>query len=144
MKGAPVHFLETRPAPDEFVPYYAAYIARVPAGNLVDTLAAQQLATQRLLTPLDDARALHRYAAGKWSVKEVMGHVVDVERVFSYRALRFARADATPLAGFDERAYVPAAGFDRHPLAVLLEEFGAVRSATGALFASFDGVALGR
>ena len=133
-----MHFLETRPAAGEFIPYYGTYISRVPAGNLTAILTAQRAATQRLLTPLDDARALHRYAPGKWSVKDVVGHLADAERVFSYRALRFARGDAAPLAGFDENTYVPAGGFDRRPFASILEEFSAVRGATIALFGSLD------
>jgi hypothetical protein len=133
-----MHFLEARPAAGEFIPYYVTYIARVPAGNLADILAAQRDATRRLLGPLDEARALHRYAPGKWSVKEVIGHLADAERVFAYRALRFARADATPLPGFDETMYVPAGGFDRRPLRSMLDEYAAVRGATQALVAGLD------
>jgi hypothetical protein len=133
-----MHFLETRPAAGEFIPYYATYIERVPAGNLADILAAQRTATLLLLALLDEARALHRYAPGKWSVKEVVGHLADAERVFAYRALRFARGDAAPLAGFDENTYVPAGRFDRRPFASILEEFSAVRGGTLALFTSLD------
>ena len=133
-----MHFLERRPAPDEYNAFFAAYVARVPAGNLLDILAAQHAATQRLLAPLDGARALHRYAPEKWSVKEVIGHVADSERIFAYRALRFARADATPLAGFDEKTYVPTADFDRRPLGALLEDLTAVRAATRTLIADLD------
>ena len=133
-----MHFLDTRPVAGEFIPYYGKYIALVPAGNLGEILAAQHAVTQRLLAPLTDARGLHRYAPGKWSIKEVVGHLADAERVFAYRALRFARADATPLTGFDENVYVPAGGFDRRPLGSILDEFGAVRGATRALLASLD------
>src|SRR2546430_12744431 len=86
--------------------------------------------TQRLLAGLSDAKALHRYAAGKWSIKEVIGHVADTERVYAYRALRFARADATALPGFDENAWVPAGSFDARSLADLACEPAAVRPAT--------------
>jgi hypothetical protein len=133
-----MQFLETRPAAGEFAPFYGTYVGRLPAGNLAEILAAQRDATRRLLAPLGDARALHRYAPGKWSVKEVIGHLADAERVFAYRALRFARADAAPLAGFDENAWVPAAGFDRRPLEALLDELAAVREATRALIAGLD------
>lgn len=133
-----MQFLETRPAAGEFLPYYGKYIALVPAGSLADILAAQVEVTRRLLAPLDDARALYRYAPGKWSVKEVIGHLADAERVFAYRALRFARADATPLAGFDETAYVPAGAFDRRPLHSMVEEFAAARGATLALIGSLE------
>lgn len=133
-----MHFLETRPAAGEFIPYYGTYIGLVPAGNLADILEAQRDATRRLLAPVNDKRALHRYAPEKWSIKEVIGHLADAERVFAYRALRFARADANPLAGFDEKTYVPVADFDRRPLSAIREEFAAVRAATHALFTSLD------
>ena len=133
-----MRFLETRPGPDEFNPFYAPYIARVPAGDLTEILAVQQLALRRLLAHVDEAGALRRYAPGKWSVKEVLGHIADAERVFAYRALRFARADATPLSSFDENAWVPAGGFDRRGIEALAGELAAVRAGTIALFASLD------
>ena len=80
------------PARAQFIPYYGKYIDLVPAGNLASILATQGGATRSLLAPLDEARALHRYGPGKWSIKEVIGHIADAERVFAYRALRFARA----------------------------------------------------
>src|SRR5881227_2652358 len=101
-----------RPAAAEYDPYYGRYIDKVPEGDLLRTLEDQARETQRLLAGLSDAKALHRYAAGKWSIKEVIGHVADTERVYAYRALRFARADATALPGFDENAWVPAGSFD--------------------------------
>jgi uncharacterized damage-inducible protein DinB len=128
----------SRPAADEHVAYYSTYIDRVPDGDIIERLSTQIRDTIRLLSPIDEAKALHRYAPGKWSVKEVIGHMTDGERVFAYRALRIARADATPLAGFDENAWVPAGKFDARPLTGLLEEFAAVRVATVALFRSLD------
>lgn len=133
-----------RPAPAEHIPYFGKYIALVPGDDALPGLAGQLADTLALLAPLDDARALHRYAAGKWSVKEVIGHVADCERVFAYRALHFAREDATPLPGFDENAWAPAGRFDARPLAELLDELRAVRAATVALFRSLDARALGR
>lgn len=127
-----------RPAPTEYNAYYQPYVSEVPEGNLLDHLAEQQTSTARFLAGIPEAKAGYRYAAGKWSVKEVIGHISDAERVFSYRALRVARADATPLPGFDENAWVPAAGFDRRTLADIAAEFHAVRSATLALFRSLD------
>jgi hypothetical protein len=82
------------------------------------------------MEPLDDAAARSRYAAGKWSVKEVLGHLTDAERIFAYRLMRIARRDATPLPGFDENAYVPAGEFDARPLDSLVGEFGALRLST--------------
>lgn len=133
-----------RPAASEYGPFYKNYISQVPDGDLLTILDDQRRDTQRLLGALPEAKALHRYAPGKWSVKEVVGHVTDSERVFSYRALRFARGDAQPLAGFDETAWVPAAAFDRRSLPDLLVELEAVRRATIALFRGCDAAALAR
>ncbi len=133
-----------RPEATEYGPFYGTYISLVPDGELLTILEDQRRDTQRLLGALPDAKALHRYAPGKWSVKEVVGHVTDSERVFSYRALRFARGDAQSLAGFDEKAWVPAAGFDGRSLPDLLAELDAVRRATIALLRGFDAAALAR
>ena len=92
----------SRPAADEYLAYYARYIELVPDGNLVDLLAGQQVDTLRMLRRVDDQRGLYAYAPDKWTIKEVIGHLSDAERVFAYRALRFARGDAQPVAGFDE------------------------------------------
>ena len=133
-----------RPAAAEYDSYYGRYIDKVPEGDLLRTLEDQARETQRLLASLSDAKALHRYAAGKWSIKEVIGHVADTERVYAYRALRFARADATALPGFDENAWVPAGSFDARSLADLAAELDAVRRATLALFRGLDAAALSR
>jgi uncharacterized damage-inducible protein DinB len=113
-------------------------VAEVPEGNLLVTLAVQREATAALLATIPEARAEDRYAAGKWSIKEVVGHVADAERVFAYRALRIARADMTPLPGFDENKWVAAAGVHRRTLADLAAELHAVRESTLALFQGFD------
>lgn len=120
-----------RPAPDEFAPYYGRYIDRVPDGDIVVTLERSARDTAVLLhSDLARDRADHRYADGKWTVKEVLGHVMDAERVFMYRALRFARADATPLPGFEENDWTPAGRFGDRALDDLIEEFLAVRNAS--------------
>ena len=131
-----------RPAPGEFVEYYGKYIALVPGEDAMPALRGQIQETVHLLTPLDESKAFHRYAPGKWSVKEVVGHVSDSERVFTYRALRMGRADTTPLAGFDENAYTPAGRFDARPLADILREYESVRAASLALFGGLDEEAL--
>jgi uncharacterized damage-inducible protein DinB len=100
--------------------------------------------TAAFLGQLGEARGDHRYAPGKWSIKEVIGHLADGERVFAYRALRFARGDQTPLASFDENAWVPQAGCDRRTLADLAAEFRAVRVATLALARSLTDEAAAR
>ena len=125
-----------RPADDEYAPYYGKYIVQVEGDDVLPHLVSQIERTWQMLSTLDEARAAHRYAPGKWSVKQVVGHMSDVERVFTYRALRMSRADETPLPGFDENAYVDNATFDDRAIEDLALEFRAVRSATIALFAS--------
>jgi hypothetical protein len=126
---------DQRPDTTEYADFYAGYIAHVPDGDIVAILATQLEDTRALLSGLDDQRALHAYATGKWSIKEVVGHVADAERVLAYRALRIARADTTPLAGYDENAWVPPARANSRPLLSLIEELAAVRGASVALFA---------
>ena len=126
--------LSPRPAADEYLAYYERYIALVPDGNLVETLADQHRDTMRMLRGINDERGLYAYAPGKWTIKEVIGHLCDAERVFAYRALRFARGDAQPLAGFDENAYAPAGRFNQRPIGDLVDEFQAIRAATVHLF----------
>jgi uncharacterized damage-inducible protein DinB len=132
----------TRPEPSEHIEYYSKYINLIPGADVRGILTSQGEDTQRLLAHLSDSLAMHRYATGKWSVKEVLGHITDAERVFAYRALRFGRGDATPLAGFDENIYVPASNADVRSVASLRAEMAAVRSATVSLLDSFDEDAL--
>ena len=127
-----------RPAAEEIPPHFVGYIAKVTETDPVAVLAAQVDVTAALLRPLSEADARKRYAPGKWSVKEVVGHLADTERIMSYRALRIARGDETPLPGFDENAYVPPAKFDARPLADLIGDLFTVRAATVALFRTFD------
>lgn len=133
-----------RPAADEYLEYYGKYIARVPEDDALAALTSRFDHALDALSTLTDAQALHRYAPDKWSVKQVIGHVSDSERVFSYRALRIARGDATPLAGFDENTYAAAGGFDARPFRSLLDEWRAVRAATLALFGGLEPAALTR
>jgi len=127
-----------RPEPDEIPPHYVGYVQRVTEPDPVVVCAEQIEATAALLRPLSDTQALYRYERGKWSIKEVVGHLVDSERIFSYRALRIARGDTTPLPSFDEKAYVPTAQFDSRSLADIVGELRTVRAATLALFRTFD------
>lgn len=122
-----------RPAADEAAPFYQGYIARVHGENIGEQLVDQLAEVERSFGALDDSAALARYSPGKWSIKEVLGHLVDVERIFSYRLLRVSRGDVTPLPGFDENAYVPPAHFDERPLRDLAAEFRAVRLSSVAL-----------
>ena len=133
-----------RPSADEYVNYYDTYIRLVPGDDAMPALASHVDRWLPSLHRITDTQALHRYAPGKWSAKEVLGHVCDGERVFSYRALRFARADETPLPGFEEKAWVPAAATDRRPMGEVIDELAAIRVATVALFRSFDATMLAR
>lgn len=133
-----------RPAPDEHPPYFEGYLARLPEGDLLEILETQWEELGCLLEELGDGAADHRYAEGKWTVKEVLGHLLDAERIFAYRILRIARGDATPLAGFDENAFVAAANFAARPLESLLEEYDLVRGHSLALLRGLDPDAFAR
>src|ERR1044071_677514 len=124
-----------RPEPGEYDQFYAGYLAHVPDGDLLTMLAAQGRETAKLLRSVPVSRADFAYAPGKWTLKEVIGHVSDAERVFSYRALRFARGDATPLASFNEQAWAPQSGARARTLGDLVDELTTVRRATLALLA---------
>lgn len=124
----------SRPAAGEFLPYYEKYVALVPAGDVLSTLDTQMSETQDLLHALPASISTYRYAPGKWSVNEVIGHVIDSERIFAGRALRFARGDATPLPGFEQDDYVRNSKFDAYPFAELASEWDCVRRATVFLF----------
>lgn len=136
--------LIARPAPDEYAPYYAAYINKVPSQELLHWLSRQIEEICALLAGISEAKANAAYAPGKWSLKQVVGHMSDTERIMAYRALRIARGDTTPLPGFEQDDYVRAAGFDARSLADLVSEFRSVRSATLPLLASFDAATLER
>ncbi len=127
-----------RPEPDEIPSHYVGYIKRVPELDPVMVCAEQIEETTTLLRGLSETQAMYRYERGKWSIKEVVGHLADVERIMAYRALRIARGDATPLPSFDENAYVPVANFDDRSLADLVGELRTARAATLALLRTFD------
>jgi hypothetical protein len=133
-----------RPEADEASAYYQRYITKVPGEDIGNQLTEQIREIEQLFEAVTDRDALARYAEGKWSIKEVIGHLSDVERIFTYRLLRIARGDQTPLPGFDENAYVPAGRFDDRPLPVLLTEFRAVRLSTIALVEGQPAEAWGR
>jgi len=127
-----------RPQADEHAPYYSRYISQVPDGDLISLLREQAMETVNLLQGLTPEQADYAYAPGKWSVKEVIGHITDAERVFDYRALCFARKDKTPLPSFDENLYVENANFKTRTLTDLLEEFQVVRASTIHLASNLD------
>jgi hypothetical protein len=122
-----------RPKEGEYLAAYSRYIALVPEGDILSILAKQNESTLALLHGLSEGQAGFRYAPGKWSVKELVAHLSDAERIFAARALRFARADQTPLPGFEEDDYVRHGAFDRFTLADLGAGFGDVRRSTLSL-----------
>ncbi|TGE16395.1 DinB family protein [Hymenobacter elongatus] len=132
----------TRPIPGQYLPYYDTYIRHVPVG--ADPLELlTQLPTQ-LIGHFTDAQARYAYAPGKWSTKEMLGHIIDTERIFSYRALRFSRNDQTDLPGYEQDDYVPESGANDRPLSDMLAEYATVRAATLSLFRSFTPTQLDR
>jgi len=131
------------PAPGEYLAYYGRYIDRV-GDDLFGALRAGADITQKLVGSLPESRGDFRYAPDKWSIKEVLAHLTDCERVFNYRALRFARKDATPLPGFDENAWTPQSGASARTIADLIQEQRAVRAATISFFENLSEEAWGR
>jgi len=122
------------PERNEAAPYYFGYIDRIKSTDIVGVLERQLGETLPPLKAISEERSLARYEPGKWSIREVLGHVSDAERVFLYRALWFARGFDTPLPSFDEKTSVAAAHADEVPWARHVEEFRAVREASVAFF----------
>jgi hypothetical protein len=121
---------QQKPDASEYAPYYARYVATVPAGDIVETLNTQLAATLAFVGGVGEERSGEPMAPGKWSLKQVVGHIADTERVMSYRALCIARGDTTPLPSFDQDAYVRTAGSNERSLASLADELTDVRRAT--------------
>ena len=137
-------FRSIRPKSDEHIEYYSRYIARVPDGDIVARLESQLGETLSFLKSIPESKLDYRYAPEKWSVKEVVGHLGDGERVFQYRAWRFSRADATPVPGFEENDYVANAPFSRMNIDDLISDFEHLRQASIRLFAGIDADAMQR
>ena len=131
-----------RPAADEYASYYARYITLVPTDDLVTFSRGQIAEVTALFSSVSEERAGFAYAAGKWTFKEVLGHVIDTERVFQYRAMSIARKDPTPLPGFDQDVWNPNGGFNQCSLASLLDQWILVRKAFVAFLESLPADAL--
>lgn len=129
---------QARPEPGEYPAYYEKYISLIPGNDVANALEAQRLQTMQLFAGRSERDGNFRYAADKWTVKDVLGHIADSERIFAYRALRIARGDQTPIEGFEQDDYVRGGGFNERALASIAEEFALVRSATLAMFRSFS------
>ncbi|MDR7071090.1 DinB family protein [Fictibacillus barbaricus] len=134
--------MENMPAAYEYADYYASYVKLVPEGNMADILERQMKETVRKLSSLDENRSEYRYAPGKWSIKEVIGHITDTERIMSYRLLCIARGETISLPGYDENKYVEEAHFDSQTLKELLDHFACVRQSTIHLLKSLSDDAL--
>ena len=127
-----------RPETTEFAEYYAGYISKVPGGDILQFLQQQLATTSDVLRSIPEAKGDFRYESGKWSIKELLGHIIDAERVFAYRALVFARNDATPLPGFDQDPWSQHANYAHLELGDIAAEFDAVRRSTIHLFRHLD------
>ncbi|HZG50541.1 MAG TPA: DinB family protein [Pyrinomonadaceae bacterium] len=128
----------TRPEETEYLPYYGKYVALVHGDDILAVLSDQLSATLALLRGIPESQAGFRYADGKWSINELVGHLIDSERIFAYRALRFGRNDKTPVPGFEQDDYIRNASFDACSFGDLAAEFESVRRATLFLFKHLD------
>ena len=130
---------QVRPQPTDYAAYYEKYVSLAPGTDILGVLEAQRMLTVQLLAARSEREGNFRYAPEKWTVKELVGHIADSERIFAYRALRISRADKTPIEGFEQDEYVKNGGFNDRTLADLAEEFAQVRGATLALFLGLSG-----
>ncbi len=127
-----------RPQASDHPPYFGRYIAKVDADSVTDAMQKYAMLLADFYTQLPEEKADYRYAPGKWTLKEVLQHVIDTERIFSYRVLRIARKDKTPLASFDENSYAENAKAANRSFDSIKEEFLAVRKATDLLLVTLD------
>jgi hypothetical protein len=133
-----------RPAPTEHAEYYGRYIGLVPDGDIVEALRDQLGETLALLQGVPEDRETHRYAEGKWSIREVVGHLIDTERLFAFRALAMARSDDVDLPGMDQDEWARSSNAGERPLGDLAQEWAALRRANVHMFASMDSTTGGR
>ncbi len=138
------HTQAMKPKAQEAVPYYSTYIDKVPPGDIRKTLESQLKKTRNFLEDISEKKSRHRYAPGKWSMREVLGHINDGERLFVFRAFWFARGFDTPLPSFEQEIAVAAAGADDIAWARHVEEFAAVRAATSIFFRNLPDAAWAR
>lgn len=134
----------SRPDATAYAAYYHKYVSLVPDGDIATTLSTQLDATLAQWRAVPEELGTHAYAPGKWSIKEMMGHVIDTERIMAYRALRIARGDQTPLPGFEQDDFIANANFNAYSIAELADEFEAVRRANILLFKHLSPAELAR
>lgn len=128
----------TKPSKSDYAEFYAGYISQVAEGDIVSTLKEQQVQTKMLLDTISEGKAEYAYAPEKWTIKEMIEHVIDTERIFAYRFLRVYRSDATPLPSFDQDSFVKNGNAGRRTLQSLAEELYALRGANLFLFRDLD------
>ncbi len=127
-----------RPDNTEHPEYFKKYIDLVKGDNVIKTLENQVIAMQAFLSEIPEEKENYSYQKDKWTIKEVIGHIIDTERIMSYRALRFARGDKNELAGFEQEDYVKNANFNERSLYSLVHEFGVLRESNITMFKSFN------
>jgi hypothetical protein len=130
-----------RPEKDEYNEYYETYISLVPETDIVSVLENQIDAIEKLVGEIPEEKGTFAYAEGKWTIKDMLGHLSDGEKLFAYRALRISRADKTPIEGFEQDGYVENGNFNRRTLADLTEEFVSLRKANLYFFKNLDDTA---
>ncbi|TMM57450.1 DinB family protein [Maribacter algarum] len=128
----------------EYNPYYRTYIDKLGDSDLLPTLEKQLKNFPNFMASIPEEKLTYAYAPGKWTVLEALQHIIDTERIFQYRALRFSRNDKTPLQGFEQDDFVPESNANNKSIEAMIEEYQAVRASTLSLFKSFDEVALKR
>jgi hypothetical protein len=133
-----------RPKENEYAPFYAGYVARVPETEILEVLREQPKELKRVADSVVPDKESFRYAPDKWSVRELFGHLVDAERFFGHRAFCVSRGDANPLPGFDEKLYVSESSYDSRPLAEMVEDFSLLREANSRLLENLDAAAFSR
>ncbi len=135
---------DVRPDETEYGEFYHGYVRKIGTGNIIDILMNQMQETYTLINSLTPDESAYRYEEGKWTPKEIFGHMIDSERVFSYRALAFSRGDSNELPGFDQDAYVENANFNDRSLQNLGNEYFALRNSNVHLFSSFTKTVMDR
>ena len=130
--------LITKPTQDEYAPYYQTYISKIDSEYLMDILEKSRDATLAFLTTMPAEKWDYRYQEDKWTIKEVLVHLMDVERIFTYRALRFSRNDRTSVAGFDENEYIPESNTSERTVESILAEYVALRQSTIQFFKNIN------
>ena len=123
-----------KPDANEYAPFYETYVSLVPEGDVVEAMSSQLVEVESLLTGIGEERAAHSYADGKWSIRQLVGHVVDGERIFAYRALAISRGERQPLPGMEQDEYMASSNFDSRSLADLASEFAHARAANVLMF----------